>query len=250
VEYALAAVAGAVAALLTTPAGISGAVFLVPVQIGLLGLSPAVAAPTNLVFNLLAAPVGLRRLRGPWGLDARVLLAMLAGAVPGMAAGVLLRAFDHVGARDGRLLVALVMGVVGASLLVPGRRRAVAPAAPALLVALAAAFAGLVGGIYGIGGGAVVVPLLIAVGFGLPSIAPAALATTLTTSALGLAVFTGAAAAGIGPGPDWGLGLALGAGGVVGAYAGAGVAPRLPLGLLRASLGVIGLLLALRMVAA
>lgn len=246
-EYALAALAGALAALLTTPAGISGAVFLMPVQIGLLGVAPAVAAPTNLIYNLLTAPVGLRRLRRAWRLDARVLAPMLAAALPAMAAGALLRAFDIVGARDGRVLVGLVMGAVGVSLLVPMRRGPAERAPSAVLVAAVAAAAGLVGGLYGIGGGAVTVPALVAFGVALPAIAPAALATTLVSSGLGLAVFELAAASGTGPGADWGVGVALGAGGIVGAYVGAGLAPRIPPRLLRALLGVIGLLLAARM---
>lgn len=247
-EYALAALAGALAALLTTPAGISGAVFLMPIQIGLLGVAPAVAAPTNLVYNLLTAPVGLRRLRPAWRLDARVLAPMLATALPAMAVGALLRAFDIVGARDGRVLVGLVMGAVGVSLLVPMRRGPAAGLAPSpVLVATVAAAAGLVGGLYGMGGGAVAVPALVAFGVAFPAIAPAALATTLVTSGLGLAVFELAAASGTGPGADWGIGLALGAGGVVGAYVGAGLAPRVPPALLRALLGVVGLLLAARM---
>jgi uncharacterized membrane protein YfcA len=247
VDLLLAVLAGALAAVLTTPAGVSGAVFLIPVQVGLLGIAPAVAAPTNLVFNLFTAPVGLRRLRRAWRLDARVLVPMLAAALPAMAVGALLRALDIVGAGDGRILVAVVMGVVGLALLVVPAREGVAgrPASVATIAVVAGA-SGVVGGLYGIGGGAVMVPVLVALGAALPAVAPAALATTLATSALGLAVFQVASAAGAGPGADWGLALALGAGGVVGAHIGAGLAPRIPLRLLRAALGVIGLLLAVR----
>jgi uncharacterized membrane protein YfcA len=83
---------------------------------------------------------------------------------------------------------------------------------------------GIVGGIYGIGGGAVLAPLLVSV-FGLPvyAIAGTALLTTGVTSVVAVGVYqvlalfhpTQSVA------PDWPLGLLFGAGGVVGMYLGA-----------------------------
>ena len=82
----------------------------------------------------------------------------------------------------------------------------------------ALAFAvGIAGGIYGIGGGAIMAPFFVAV-FGLPvyTVAGAALMGTLVTSVAGVAFMTA-----MGVGPDWLLGLLFGLGGAAGMYLGA-----------------------------
>lgn len=45
----------------TTPAGISGAVFLLPVQVSILEIPSPSVTPTNLLFNVLATPGALLR---------------------------------------------------------------------------------------------------------------------------------------------------------------------------------------------
>jgi uncharacterized protein len=55
--------AGLVIAALTTPVGVSGAVFLLPVQVSLLGVPSPAVTPTNLLFNVVATPGGLLRYR-------------------------------------------------------------------------------------------------------------------------------------------------------------------------------------------
>ncbi len=83
---------------------------------------------------------------------------------------------------------------------------------------------GVVGGIYGIGGGAIVAPFLV-VFFGLPvyTIAGAALMGTLVTSVAGVAFYQ--AISGLWPAmsiaPDWKLGVLFGVGGAAGMYLGA-----------------------------
>lgn len=76
---------------------------------------------------------------------------------------------------------------------------------------------GIVGGIYGIGGGAIMAPFFISV-FGLPvyTVAGAALMGTLITSVAGVAIYSW-----MGVGPDWALGLLFGLGGAAGMYCGA-----------------------------
>lgn len=101
-------------------------------------------------------------------------------------------------------------------------------------VVLAGFVAGVVGAIYGIGGGAIVAPLLVSV-FGLPvyTIAGATLLGTFVAS--GAAVVAYHAFATLHPGvpatPDWLLGALFGAGGIAGMYLGARcqkfVSPRL-----------------------
>ena len=43
-------------AVLTTPAGISGAVLLLPFQVSVLGTPSPAVTPTNLVYNVVATP--------------------------------------------------------------------------------------------------------------------------------------------------------------------------------------------------
>jgi len=48
---------------------VSGAVFLLPVQVSLLGVPSPAVTPTNLLFNVVATPRGLLRYRRRGGLD-------------------------------------------------------------------------------------------------------------------------------------------------------------------------------------
>lgn len=91
-------------------------------------------------------------------------------------------------------------------------------------VAVLSFVVGIVGGIYGIGGGAVIAPLLVSF-FRLPvyTIAGTALLSTCVTSVAGVGIYHMLApfypAQSIAP--DWPLGLLFGAGGVAGMYLGA-----------------------------
>jgi uncharacterized protein len=53
--------AGLVIAALTTPVDVSRAVFLLPVQVSLLGVPSPAVTPTKLLFNVVATPGGLLR---------------------------------------------------------------------------------------------------------------------------------------------------------------------------------------------
>lgn len=118
---------------------------------------------------------------------------------------------------------------------------------PTARVAAMAAAIGVVGGVYGIGGGALVAPLLVGV-FRLPvyAVAGATLAATFLTSALGIAAYSLLPApAGIATGPDWPLGALFGLGGLLGTYAGARVQHRVPERALRVGLALVLLVLGL-----
>ncbi|MBU2489968.1 MAG: sulfite exporter TauE/SafE family protein [Proteobacteria bacterium] len=83
---------------------------------------------------------------------------------------------------------------------------------------------GIVGGIYGIGGGAIIAPFFVSV-FGLPvyTVAGAALMGTFVTSVAGVIFYQAIAPfyPGVSVAPDWLLGLLFGLGGMVGMYLGA-----------------------------
>jgi hypothetical protein len=115
---------------------------------------------------------------------------------------------------------------------------------PTLVLVVLAIVVGCVGGIYGIGGGAILAPILIGSGRKPSEVAPAALASTFVTSAGGVITFailslhqhTSVA-------PDWPTGIALGLGGLAGGYTGARVQSRMPDVLIRRLVG--GLVIAI-----
>lgn len=119
--------------------------------------------------------------------------------------------------------------------------------APALF--LLALVVGLIGGTYGIGGGAIIVPFL-AVIFELPiyTIAGAALLATFLTSVAGVAFYSMMAPfyPNIGVAPDWALGALFGLGGFCGMYIGARLQKFVSGKVLRIGLGLVICGLALR----
>jgi uncharacterized membrane protein YfcA len=83
---------------------------------------------------------------------------------------------------------------------------------------------GIIGGIYGIGGGAIIAPFLVTF-FGLPvyTVAGAALMGTFVTSVAGVTFYTAIAPfyPNLSVAPDWLLGILFGLGGMAGMYLGA-----------------------------
>jgi len=230
---------------LATPAGISGAVLLLPFQVSVLGTPSPSVTPTNLLYNVVSTPGALYRYWRQGQTGGRLALVLIAGTVPGVIAGSVIRVELLPGPRVFDLVVAAVLLPLGAWLtLTPpaptdnsGRpaRRIPAP----VLVGLAAAV-GCVGGIYGIGGGSILAPVLIGTGRPPSQVAPAALASTFVTSVAGVITFAvlslhqpGSVA------PDWDTGIALGIGGLAGAYTGARRQSRLPDALIRRLVGIL-----------
>jgi hypothetical protein len=89
---------------------------------------------------------------------------------------------------------------------------------------LLTAVVGIIGGAYGVGGGAIIAPFLVSL-FNLPvhTIAGATLSGTCLTSLVGVTFFTLAQPLFHLPqlAPDWPLGILFGLGGLVGMYSGA-----------------------------
>jgi uncharacterized membrane protein YfcA len=109
-------------------------------------------------------------------------------------------------------------------------------------------FVGVIGGTYGIGGGAIIAPFCVAV-FHLPvyTIAGAALMGTLITSVAGVVFYSIIPAkAGMATSPDWLLGFLFGIGGFVGIYLGARFQKFVPQKAIKLMLGTIIVLLAIR----
>jgi uncharacterized protein len=231
-------------AVLATPAGISGAVLLLPFQVSVLGTPSPAVTPTNLLYNVIATPGALYRYWRQGQTGGPLALVLIAGTLPGVVAGSIVRVELLPGARVFDLVVAAVLLPLGGWLAIsraksePGGSRQVRIPRPMLV--LVAAAVGCVGGIYGIGGGSILAPILIGTGRSPAEVAPAALGSTFVTSLAGVVTFTVLSIHHNGPiAPDWPTGIALGIGGLAGAYAGARIQSRLPDSLIRRLIGVL-----------
>jgi uncharacterized protein len=232
-------------AVLATPAGISGAVLLLPFQVSVLGTPSPAVTPTNLLYNVVATPGALYRYWRQGQTGGRLALVLIAGTLPGVIAGSVIRVELLPGAHVSDFVVAAVLLPLGAWLALtmptpsggdarPGR------VIPLPVLILLAVVVGCVGGIYGIGGGSILAPILVGTGRSPKEVAPAALASTFVTSVAGVVTFLilsvhhrGSVA------PDWPTGVALGLGGLAGAYTGARIQRRLPDVLIRRVMGVL-----------
>ncbi len=228
-----------------TPAGISGAVLLLPFQVSVLGTPSPAVTPTNLLYNVVATPGALYRFWRQGQTGGRLALVLIAGTLPGVVAGSVIRVEVLPGPRVFGIAVAAVLVPLGLWLALtrppaadgPGRTETAIPS-PVLVVV--AAVVGCVGGIYGIGGGSILAPVLIGSGRPAAQVAPAALASTFVTSVAGVVTFTILSLHEQGPvAPDWPTGIALGVGGLAGAYVGARVQSRMPELLIRRLVGVL-----------
>ncbi|MFE2914392.1 TSUP family transporter [Kitasatospora indigofera] len=225
-------VAGLLISTGTAPVGVSGAVFLLPVQVSVLGVPSPAVTPTNLLFNVVAGPGALLRYRRARSLGGPLTRLLIAGTVPGVVAGAAIRVFAVPGPRIFRFVIAALLLPLGiwlaARTLRPAPpRTTTAPTAKAT-TALALAV-GVVGGFYGIGGGSILGPLLVGRGVPVTAVAPAALASTFVTSLVGAGTYAALALTSTGDiAPDWPLGLTCGLGGLAGGYLGARLQPHVP----------------------
>jgi hypothetical protein len=108
-------------ALLTTPAGVSGAVLLLPFQLSVLHVPSPAVTPTNLLFNVAATPGGLLRFWHERRLAAPLTGVLLAGTLPGVVIGAVLRVEVLSGSRAFKLIAAGVLLPLGLWLLVGAR---------------------------------------------------------------------------------------------------------------------------------
>lgn len=238
--------AALVIATITTPVGVSGAVFLLPIQLNILHVPNPAVTPTNLLYNVVAAPAGLLRYRRSGQLAGSLTRTLLAGAVPGVVVGAIIRVYVLPGPRAFRAVVAAVLLPVGLWLVVSRWIRSTSWRFGSAQITWLALAVGVVGGIYGIGGGSILGPILVASGMAVSEVAPAALASTFLTSIAGASTYVILALNTEGSiAPRWDVGVACGLGGLVGGYLGARLQPRLPERELRLLLGVLAVALSL-----
>jgi uncharacterized membrane protein YfcA len=238
-------------ALATTPAGVSGAVLLLPIQLSVLHVPSPSVTPTNLLFNVIATPGGLLRFAREHRLRGPLTGLLVAGTLPGVIVGAILRVEVFAGQRSFTVIAALVLLPLGLWLLLGAQNLARPRPAPTRrhrqATWLLALVVGTVGGLYGIGGGSILAPIMIALGYSVYEVAPATLTATFLTSIAGVATYQvlqtihGGTIA-----PQWILGACLGAGGFAGSYCGARLQRHLPERNLRRLLGLIACLVAVR----
>jgi len=241
---------------LTSMGGLSGAFLILPFQISVLGFTGPAVSSTNLVFNIIAIPSGVirywRERRMVWPLT----WALVIGTLPGVFIGVVIRIKYLPDPNVFRLFAGIVLLYIGSRLLYHAFSRKELPPgsnnASDFRVALPrfdirsisfyfngrayrvsnlglfglSFVVGIVGGAYGIGGGAIIAPFLVAI-FGLPvyAVAGACLMSTFVTSVAGVIFYSilanSFADSSLAIAPDWLLGGMFGLGGAVGMYTGA-----------------------------
>jgi hypothetical protein len=233
--------------------GLSGAFMILPFQMSVLGYTAPSASSTNFLFNVIGIPGGVYRYlvekRMFWGLT----WIFIAGAMPGVLLGYYLRVKYFPDPKSFKFFVGLVLFYIAVRLIQSAYTKLTKQSGsektgeflithvtysirrieytfmngrygfnvPAMF--MLALVVGMIGGVYGIGGGAIIAPICVAV-FRLPvyTIAGAALMGTFLTSIIGVIFYSlipmnhGMTAP-----PDWALGTLFGLGGIPGMYLGA-----------------------------
>jgi len=263
----------------TSTAGITGAFLILPFQVSVLGFTGPAVSSTNLIFNIAASPGGIikfiRDKRIVWSLT----LTTICGIMPGFILGAIIRILYLPDPHPFKLFVALVLLFVGIRLGLDTFKKPIfrdgikaeqdtliiskstldfkyikyyingteykTPTRPILAFCL---IVGIVSGIYGIGGGALLAPFLVAV-YRQPIkvISGVALISTFTVSVLGIVVYALLALiyadTGLSITPDWLLGLLFGLGGLIGIYTGVALQKYVPVRVIKMILlGCIGVI--------
>ncbi|MBW1847811.1 MAG: sulfite exporter TauE/SafE family protein [Deltaproteobacteria bacterium] len=276
-----------VASFLSSMGGLSGAFLLLPFQVSVLGFTSPAVSPTNLVYNIVAIPSGVYRYikegRMAWMLTGII----IAGTIPGVFMGAILRIKYLPDPKRFKFFVGCVLLYIGFRLvhnLIQGKNeksikntddrlnQAYKKGIRTVTFSLAKStyrfldedyafntmglflltfVVGIVGGVYGIGGGAIIAPFLVTF-YRLPvyTIAGAALLGTLITSLAGVFFYTIIAPyyadSGVAVSPDWMLGILFGAGGFAGMYCGARLQKFMPERLIKVILASLILFISIR----
>lgn len=237
-------------AALSTPVGVSGAVFLVPVQVSVLHVPSPAVTPTNLLYNLIAIPGALAQFHRHGRLGGPLVRLLILGTLPGVIAGAVIRVELLADPAAFDLVIAAVLCPLGAWLAFTTGPATIRPAGTSVstrAVFPLALAVGAVGGIYGIGGGSLLAPILVGLGYAVIEVAPAALTATFLTSVAGVVTYALLSIGASGDiAPDWLIGFGLGLGGLAGSVVGVHVQPLVREAVLRRALGVLALILGVR----
>ncbi len=236
----------------TSMGGISGAFLLLPFQMSVLGFTSPSVTSTNFLFNVTGTPGGVYRYARECRFVWPVAILIVLGIIPGVLIGYYLRLTYLPDPKTFKFFVGCVLLLIALKLLKEALNGKVAETrdqcafsdqveessievrttrfkfkgathsfGTVKLLGLALAV-GIIGGVYGIGGGSIIAPFLITF-FKLPvyAIAGAVLLGTFVSSLAGVAFYSLIPINGVVAAPDWLLGLLFGAGGLMGMYLGA-----------------------------
>ena len=265
----------------TSMGGVSGAFLLLPFQMSGLGYTNPSVSATNQLYNIVAVPSGVYRYVKEGRMVWPLAVAIAAGTLPGVLAGAFIRVICLPDPRPFKLFVAAVLLYIGLKMILDLQKQKKATAAsvkqgavvsagkpgnfhvevkefslrrisylfqgevhicPTSGVFLLSTIVGVIGGIYGVGGGAIIAPFLIS-WYRLPihTTSGAALMGTFLTSVAGVAFYT--LIAPLFPeqavSPDWMLGLLFGIGGFAGMYFGARCQKFVPAAAIKWMLGLL-----------
>ncbi|MEK6198184.1 MAG: sulfite exporter TauE/SafE family protein [Desulfobacterales bacterium] len=251
-------------------AGITGAFLILPFQMSVLGfVTPSVSA-TNFLYNVVGTPGGIIRYMREGRMVWPLALAITIGTLPGVLVGYYIRVRFFPDPSSFKLFVGLVLLYIGVRV-VKKIIRSSPPAAAGengnftisnvtyslsqmgfdfqerrvefrlSAIVILALVVGVIGGIYGIGGGAIIAPFCVAfLNIPVHTVAGAAMFGTFVTSIVGVAVYStipfynGQTAP-----PDWFLGILFGIGGLLGMYLGASCQKYVPERIIQAMLAFI-----------
>jgi uncharacterized membrane protein YfcA len=263
----------------TSMAGISGAFLLLPFQMSVLGFTTTSVTSTNFLFNVTGTPGGIYRYIKECRFAWPVALIIVAGIIPGVLVGYYIRIKFLPDPKSFKLFVGFVLLFVALKLLkdawaknTGGQenscnlndrvnnvalglkktrfdfRKATHSFSTGGMLGLAF-IVGIVGGVYGIGGGSIIAPFLITF-FKLPvyAIAGAVLLGTFVSSAAGVAFYSLIPLNGEVAPPDWMLGILFGTGGLLGMYFGAKMQKYVSEKWIKLILGIIVFIIASRYV--
>jgi uncharacterized membrane protein YfcA len=233
-------------------AGITGAFLILPFQMSVLGFTTPSVSATNFLYNVVGTPGGIVRYMREGRMVWPLALAITIGTLPGVLAGYYIRVRYLPDPRAFKLFVGVILLYIGVRVvkkIIPAGREITAGANTDFTVSnvtysltrmgfdfktrrvefsLAAIFilalvVGVIGGIYGIGGGAIIAPFCVAfLNIPVHTVAGAAIFGTFATSIAGVAIYSMIPFYNGQPAPpDWLLGFLFGLGGLLGMYLGA-----------------------------
>lgn len=261
----------------TSMAGISGAFLLLPFQMSVLGFTAPSVTSTNFLYNVSGTPGGIYRYMKECRFVWPVAFLILAGILPGVLIGYYIRVAYLPDPRTFKLFVGFILFSIAFKLLrevwsgntnkndtTCALSNKVEHAAMGMIdtrfefngtgysfstgkLLILALGVGIIGGIYGIGGGSIIAPFLITF-FRLPvyAIAGAVLLGTFVSSLAGVAFYSLIPIKGAVAAPDWLLGILFGVGGLIGMYFGAKAQKRVSEKWIKLILGIVVSIVALK----
>jgi uncharacterized membrane protein YfcA len=233
-------------------AGITGAFLILPFQMSFLGFTTPSVSATNFLYNVVGTPGGIMRYAREGRMVWPLALAITCGTLPGVLGGYYIRVRYLPDPKAFKLFVGIILFYIGIRVV----KKIVRPARPInaksnidfrvsnitysfrkmgfdfqarhvefslVSILVLALVVGVIGGIYGIGGGAIIAPFCVAfLDIPVHTVAGAAIFGTFATSIAGVVIYSiipfynGQPAP-----PDWLLGILFGLGGFLGMYLGA-----------------------------